>query len=243
MAESFYQAGDVPPAITQAQDGDLVYTLGTALSHAVGGTITHIRWYGADSPDATVPVALYVGGLLVGSGTEASPVSGWQETALTVPVEVDPDVVFIPAVAVNRYVATGSFFGSEQVRGDFTAPASAGRLSTAGSPPQLPDTPTASAFFVDVVLEPSSVAAAEGVADVGLGLAVAATGRRTSAGAAALGVALGVAAVGRAPARGTVALGLGLAVAAVGSDGESSTVVRPNAGTVTRPYVGIVSRP
>lgn len=224
MAESFYGPGDIPPALTQQQDGDLVYTLGQAMSHAVGGTITHIRWYGADSPDATVPVALYVGGELVASGTEASPVSGWQETALGAGYDVDADEVFIPAAVLNRYVATGSFFASEVVRGDFTAPAEAGRLTTAEDPPQLPDTPTATAFFIDVVLEPASVDPAEGSADVALVLAVAAVGRAPARGSAALTLGLALSAAGPAtPTPGTLAAGTTAATLTATAPGATLT--------------------
>lgn len=157
VAESFY-AAEVTPGTSQQQDGDQVYTLGEARSHSVGGLITHIWWYGADSPDATVPVGLYVGGVLVGSGTEASPVSGWQMTALSSPVAVDADEVFIPVTVVNRYVFTAGYFASEVTSGDFTSPANAGRLSTAESPPQSPTTEVATSYLVDVVLEPTEAA-------------------------------------------------------------------------------------
>lgn len=60
-------------------------------------------------------------------------------------------------------------------------------------------------------------ATAEGTADLGLDLAVAAAGAAQHDGAAVLGLGLAVAAQGAAPAQGTVTLSLGLGVAATGA--------------------------
>jgi len=65
---------------------------------------------------------------------------------------------------------------------------------------------------------------AEGTADVGLNLAVAATGARDSDGVAALGLGLALAGTGARDSDGVAALGLGLAVATSGAQPASGMV-------------------
>jgi len=87
---------------------------------------------------------------------------------------------------------------------------------------ELPPAPAQGSADLGIGLAVAAVgaAAARGVVALGLDLAVAAAGARDSAGAAALGLGMSAAAAGARASRGTAALGLSLGIGATGSDGS-----------------------
>lgn len=209
------------PVVGDAND-NTVYTMGTRFTPAVDGQITHIRWFypaSAQPGGAPVQATLYRNS---NSSQLATPVDmpnpgtpgAWNQVALSSPVAVSAGVEYTAAILTpGRYVATNSF-PWPVVNGDLSTPTAAGRFSASPSF-TFPTNNANGNYFVDVVFSTGDDPA-EGVAALGLDLAVAATGQADRAGVAAADLGLAVAASGSAPAQGVVALGLGLALDTTG---------------------------
>lgn len=253
MADSIFTTQ--VPVIADANDAT-AYTLGTKWSANVAGEITHGRWYfPGTAPSGPVDWVLYddVSQAELGRATFTSTAPGWQTVALATPVSYPtPGVEWIAAVETpDRYVATVNFFttSGNVVSGALTAPADAhnGRLGVGSVYPA--GTFNDSCYFADLVFAPAGTPH-QGAADIGVDLAIAATGARVSAGDAAAALALDLSAVGHRAAAGDAPISVILSVTATGSGGRAlahrvnaGTVQRPDAGTVLRPNLGMVARP
>jgi len=233
------------PAILDGDDGT-DYTLGTEFERSNDGSITHGRWYCPDPAPVSAQFVLYA----VTGGTElARAVFGtltpgaWNTVELPSPVAYVAGTNLVAAVYTpSFYTATASFFTGDLVNDDITAPgATNGRLGNTDEYPSMVSGNDA-CFFADIVFASGEVEPAEGVAELGLALTVAAAGARASAGAAVLGVQLDVAAAGARDSAGAAAAQLELAVAAAGARASVGTaaagIVFTIAAVGARPSLG-----
>lgn len=243
MAESFYTDADLIGA--GDSDDATGLTLGDVMKFDVSGTVTDIRFRSNALSSGT-----YIGALfpVTGNDPPASPpaelaqatfgaITGgaWNTVALPAGgVAVSAGVPYRPAVytAVGKYVAKSGFhLAGDVTRGHITAlgnGSSAGGFTVANGTfnyatgLSYPSSQFGAAtYFVDLVFVPDASGPSEGLADAGLGLAIAAVGGADHAGIAGLGLDLAVAATGVAPgvapSQGVAAVTLGMAVAAVGT--------------------------
>lgn len=163
---------EVPASLDSADSPDN-YTLGTYMFSSVPGTITHVRWPfpvtaqpGDVAPKANVfrtadsskaggaDVLFPLPGTL---STLSPPTPAWNQVALSVPVHVDTNEVFCPAVWTPlRYVATSAFFTSNYTNAPLTALSAGGRFVSGAS--GNVDFPLSGfnngCYFVDVVFIP-----------------------------------------------------------------------------------------
>lgn len=222
--------GNETPVVVNGNDGD-DYALGTVVQVASGvvGIIIKARQY-FSNPLPSGPVTWHVSDLatldLLGSYTFTSPGSGWVEQNCTPIPITGPRNLLVWCGTPDGYVYTnGKFTSAAIVSGPLTAPKSAddpqgignGRFGgDSTSPPGA--TSGATAYYADFVFE---VLPPQGQAAFTLGLAPAGTGARDSAGVAAVGLGLAVAATGDAPPippnEGAAELGLVLVLAGTGS--------------------------
>jgi len=219
--------------VTHNQYDSTVYSLGSYLTAAVAGTVTHIRRWSptvAIQPSGdTVKAALYDWdtGVKISLTPDVAFTSGiqdwWDYVALDPPVHVSAGTNFAPAIRTEAYVSsTGASSPWPITSGDLSAATGAGRFNDQDDLDPAVNFPASvfnnGCYFVDVVFVPDSGdTPAEGQAALGIGLAVAATGARPSEGAAGAGIGLAVASQGAARAEGQVALSLGLAVTSTGA--------------------------
>jgi uncharacterized protein DUF4082 len=249
MAQSLFTS-EVP--VSQDLTDGIVLMLGTYITPAVAGTVTHIRFRFPETTQATVKGALFRvsdSAKLSADATFTSPVlDDWNTAELASPVLVEAGEVYCPAVRILRYTnSAGGATPLPVTNGDLSAALDAGHYSTFDPDTSVtfPNNPAGDSgcYFVDLVFtaaEPSEGTAdvglalavtatggraAEGSADAGLALAVAAAGGRAAEGSAALSLALAVAATGEAETGGSAALGLSLAVLARGSNGDAGRPV------------------
>jgi hypothetical protein len=210
-----------------------VYSLGSYITAAVAGTVTHIRRWSptaATQPSgATVKGALFdwSTGSQLNTGTNPAFTSGiqdwWDYAELPTPVHVSAGAQICPVIRTEAYAnSPGASSPWPITSGDLSAASGAGRFNDQDDLDPGVFFPSSAfnngCYFVDVVFVPDSGDAPhEGQAALGLGLAVVATGAAEHDGAAALGLGLAVAAQGAAQHAGTVALSLGLAVAGSGA--------------------------
>lgn len=240
MAESFYTDGDLSGAGDNFDATGV--TLGDALTFDVPGTVTHIRfratvaqsggtYVGALYPiTASDPPGVPPSDLAQATAGAISP-GDWNLVALPGGgVSVLANTPYRPAMysSVGRYVSRSGFHsGGDITRGHITSIGNNGSAAglTIGNGSfnyatglSFPRSGTGAAYFVDVVFEPSGTPdPSEGAADLGLGLAVAATGSATRAGTADVGLALAVAAAGARPSQGRAAVILDLSPAGAGA--------------------------
>lgn len=219
--------------VNRAAYDSTVYSLGSYITAAVAGTVTHVRRWSpnvSSQPSGdTVKGALFEfdGGTKLSSATDAAFTSGienwWDYVPLDPPVHVNAGAHIAPAIRTEAYTnTTGASSPWPVTSGDLSTSTEAGRFND-----QNDDDPTVTfpsnsfnsgCYFVDVVFVPDSGDTPhEGQAALTLGLAVAAEGAATHEGAAALGLGLAVAASGATRHEGSVALTLTLGVAASGA--------------------------
>lgn len=231
MAESLFTSQT--PVSGNINDGT-TYTLGTVWTPAVDGTVTHLRMFAPTSaPAGPVVGVLYrldsdtTGVELSRATFGALALGGWNTVELPSAVSVSAGSYYVACyITPDRFVLTLDMFTtSAVVNGNLTAPQSGvpygnGRLHVGDGFPEITSGDRA-CYFADVVFEVGAgPSPAQGSADFGVDLAVAAEGGRDSAGDADLAVAFTVAAQGSAPdispAAGSVGLAVTLAVAAHG---------------------------
>lgn len=188
-------------------DGNVNWLRWRCPSSAPGVTPQFRIYDAANNVVATVPLD---GAVATGAWNQGTPGSPIALTAGT----------YRASINTTTYLARANFFsGGPIVRGDITGVQ--GRFANGVA---APGGGTNSAYFVDIDFGDAPVDPAEGSVAIGLGLAVAATGGRSSSGVVALGAGLAVAATGSRASRGSAAVGLGLAVAASGSSPARGTV-------------------
>lgn len=230
VAETLF-SGQEP--VTHNQYDSTVYSLGSYLTAAVAGTITHIRrWSPATSSQpsgVTVKGALFNAdtGVKLSPSTDGAFTSGiqdwWDYLELDTPIHVSAGANIAPAIRTEAYAhSNGASTPWPITSGDLSAASNAGKFTDQDDLDPAVVFPTSSfnnaAYFVDVVFVPDSGdVPAEGQAALGIGLAVAATGSRAAEGAAGVGLGLAVASAGAARAEGVVALSLGLGVTSTGA--------------------------
>lgn len=230
VAETLF-SGQEP--VTHNQYDSTVYTLGSYITAAVAGTITHIRRWSPNTSSqpsgATVKGALFdwSTGTKLTPSTDGAFTSGiqdwWDYLELDTPIHVSAGAQIAPAIRTEAYASSnGASTPWPITSGDLSAASSAGRFNDQDDLDPSVVFPTSSfnnaGYWVDVVFVPDSGdVPAEGQAALGLGLAVASTGAAPAEGAAGVGIGLAVASQGAARAEGQVALSLGLAVTSTGA--------------------------
>jgi hypothetical protein len=236
VAETLFSSQE---PVTHNQYDTTTYSLGSYITAAVAGTVTHVRrWSPATSSQpsgVTVKAALYdwSDGSKLTSGSDVAFTSGiqdwWDYAELATPIHVSAGAQICPAIRTEAYVSsTGASSPWPITSGDLSAATGAGHFrdmaGLPGGPGANPDTTFPDSvfnngcYFVDVVFVPDSGdAPAEGQAALTLGLAVAATGAAPAEGSAGVGLGLAVASAGSARAEGQVALSLGLGITSAGA--------------------------
>jgi hypothetical protein len=220
--------GTEVPANLNNNDLPDKYSLGTRFQPAVDGQATHGEWYfPITSPSQPVQIGIFRNSdeVLLGSTTFAGGESaGRHQVAFSPAIDLVAGVEYTVAIwSSDTYVSTSGYFASDKTSGDLYCPAVAGRFLVSASL-DFPDQSFGNAnYWPDLIFVPDSDPA-EGSAALGLDLAVAATGARSSSAVAALGLGLAVASSGSISAEGQAAAGLGLAVAASGARPASGTV-------------------
>lgn len=249
MAESIFTSQT--PADANISD-DTTYTLGTVWTPAADGVVTHLRMFAPTSaPSGSVIGVLYrvdsdTTGVELARATFGTLTLGdWNAVALPSPVPVFAGSYYAACyVTPDRFVITTAFFAAgSTVNGSLTAPQSGspygnGRFHVGDGFPDV-TSGERSCYFADVVFE-AGAPAAQGTADVGVGLSVGAAGGRGSAGVVVLELALVASVSGSAPEVGPAAGAAGVVVTlgvaghgrAPGSGGgcfpygETATVIR-----------------
>jgi hypothetical protein len=219
-------AWPAPPGVTDANDGTQCYNMGRVFTLTADAPVVGVEWRVPDSvatPNGPHAIALWD----VTSGTrlaykEITPTPGGAEQFLFDVGDIHDGLtteVLLASVYMNHYCYnTSEMIGATSPSGTIVAdemlliPFNGGAAIA-----PIPDSGTALNFYVSPIVNAGGDPPNEGSADVGLGLAVAATGARDSEGSAALGLGLAVAATGARDSEGAAALGLGLAVSATGS--------------------------
>jgi hypothetical protein len=229
-AETLF-SGQVPASV--ANDDSTVYSLGSYITAAVAGTVTHLRRWAPSVPQPggnTVLGALFdwSTGTKISNATDAAfgstQLDWWDYVALDPPVHVSAGAQICPAVRTEAYAATtGGASPWPFTSGDLSAASGAGRFNDMGvfgfgAPVPFPSSAFSNGcYFVDVVFVPDGDIVGEGSAALGLGLAADAAGAATHDGTTDTGLVLAVAAGGAVQHAGSVAMTLDLAVAATGS--------------------------
>lgn len=177
------------------------------------GNVNWLRWRcPSAAPGVTPAFRIYdAGGSTVATvaldGAVAT--SAWNQGTPVAPIALTAGT-YRMSINTTEYLARANFFsGGPIVRGAITGVQ--GRFANGIAPPGGASN---SAYFVDIDF--SAAGPAEGAAAVGLGLAVAAAGRRTSRAVAAVVIDLAPVAVGARRSASGVTVGLGLAVAGAG---------------------------
>lgn len=219
--------------INHAAYDSTVYSLGSYITAAVAGTVTHVRRW---SPNvANQPTIPFVKGALfdydttakISNATDAAFTSGiqdwWDYVELDPPVHVSAGAHIAPAILTESYVnSTGAQSPWPVTSGDLSTSTEAGRFVDQDDADPTVNFPSSSfnsgCYFVDIVFVPDGGdVPAEGQAALGIGLAVASTGAAPAEGAAGVGIGLAVASEGAARAEGVVALSLALGVTSSGA--------------------------
>lgn len=213
------------PVVQDANDGT-DYTLGTEMRRSTSGQIIRGRWWCPITPPTGTPdFVLYDGAGnelhrqswpgLVGGQWNVTP--EFEIAGTPTPVDYNANDVVVPSVYTSgQYAATvdpAFWNGGDLVNGDITAPgATNGRLSGTDS---YPSNVVDLCFFVDLVFADDTPP--EGTAELGLDLAVAATGVVDSDGQAALELDLALAATGSINADGQAGAEIALSLASSGA--------------------------
>lgn len=230
VAETLF-TGQEP--VTHNQYDGTVYSLGSYITAAVAGTVTHIRRWSPNTSSqpsgATVKGALFdwSTGTKLTPSTDGAFTSGiqdwWDYLELDPPIHVSAGAQIAPAIRTEAYASSnGAATPWPITSGDLSAESGAGRFNDQDDLDPSVVFPTSAfnnaGYWVDVVFVPDSGdTPAQGQAALGLGLAVAAAGSADHQGTTDTGLALAVAASGAARHEGAVALSLGLGVAASGA--------------------------
>jgi hypothetical protein len=230
VAETLF-SGQEP--VNHAAYDSTVYSLGSYLTAAVAGTVTHVRrWSPAVANQPSIPFVKgalfdYDTGIKISSATDAAFTSGiqdwWDYVELDPPVHVSAGAHIAPAILTESYTnSTGASSPWPVTSGDLSAATGAGRFNDQDDLDPTVTFPSSAfnngCYFVDVVFVPDSGdTPAEGQAALGLGLAVTSTGAAPAEGSAGVGIGLAVASAGAARAEGVVALSLGLGVTSTGA--------------------------
>jgi hypothetical protein len=219
-------AWPAPPEVADANDGTQCYNMGRVFSLTADAPVVGVEWRVPDSvatPNGPHAIALWdqTSGIRL-AYKEVTPTPGAPEQFLFDVGDIHPGLTtetLVASVYMNHYCYnTSEHIGATSPSGTVVAdemlliPFNGGAALA-----PIPDSGTTLNFYVSPIVDVGGDPPNEGSADVGLGLAVAATGARDSEGAAALGLGLAVAATGARDSESAATLGLGLAVAASGS--------------------------
>lgn len=99
------------------------YNMGLVFNVSQPGQVTHIRfWYTATDTFSPVTVRLYrqSDGAILGSGSTATPASGWNEVALSSPVSISSGINYVAAATCRRFHSESSYYTSAVTNGPIT---------------------------------------------------------------------------------------------------------------------------
>jgi hypothetical protein len=226
------------PASVDVYDGGQDYDLAVGWQCAVAGSVLGVEWFApTNAPGVTTVAKLWrVSDNALLASKVFTPVLGVRQQILfDTPVPITVGTGYRVSVYTDRFTLTFEYPGWPITSGNLSTANPDGWLAVgAGFPDNGPRT---ALYHVSPVVQTGEAPPAEGSAAVGLNLAVAGAGARSSAGAGAValnlavagagarasagvgtvGVNLAVAGAGARPAAGAAALGLDLAVAGAGS--------------------------
>ena len=146
------------PVLTNQADG-VAYELGMKFQSAVPGAINAIRYW----KDANEPASGHTGHIWGASGNLLATVnftgetaSGWQQQALSMPLNVQAGTTYVVSVnIVSHYVATGAGLAAAVVNGDLSSVAD-GQNGVFGNAGLFPTQSfNSSNYFRDVVFTPT----------------------------------------------------------------------------------------
>jgi hypothetical protein len=215
----------VAPSVTDANDGTQCYNMGRVFTLTADAPVVGVEWRVPDSvatPNGTHAVALWD----QTSGTrlayqEVVPTPGDYQQFLFDPGDIHDGLTtetLIAAVYMNHYcydadegIGSTSPSGTA-VAGEMLLVPFNGGAATA----PIPDQATTLNFYVSPIVSVGDDPA-EGSADIGLDLSLAATGARDSAGSVDIDLGLSLAATGSSPNGGSAAFSLDLSLAATGA--------------------------
>ena len=147
------------PSSPNDTDG-VPYELGLKFQSAKAGQITAIRYWKAPSETGTHVGRIWTstGSVLASVSFAAETSSGWQQQALSTPLNIQANTTYVVSVNVNSYFSdTQNVLASSVVNGDLSTVAD-GNNGVYGSPNSLPtNSYQNSNYFRDIVFVPNQV--------------------------------------------------------------------------------------
>jgi hypothetical protein len=128
------------PANADATDGGTAYELGTKFRSSKTGQVNAIRYWKAPSETGTHVGRIWsaTGTLLASVNFTGETVSGWQEQALSAPLNIQANTTYVVSVNVNsHYVSTLDALATSIVNGDLSTVAD-GNNGVYGNPGTFP---------------------------------------------------------------------------------------------------------
>lgn len=213
-----------PPSSTDLDDGAQAYNMGVLFSIVAGTDCPGVQWRVPDTvstpPGGTHAISIWNDDTVTRVAyKEFTPVpGGYQDILFDAPVSLSSGVNYVAAVYTVHYTFRAvSPSGVTTPSGNGVA--AAGRLTAyngGAANVGIPDGTFTATYYISPLLVTSDTTP-EGQAAVGVGLAVAAVGGRTSAGAADVGLGLALDARGSATRQGVAAVGVAFALNAAGA--------------------------
>ncbi len=148
------------PSNPNGTDG-VPYELGLKLQSTKAGLITAIRYWKAPSETGTHVGRIWssTGSVLASVSFAAETASGWQQQALSTPLNIQANTTYVVSVSVNSYFAAtdNNALATSVVNGDLSTVAD-GKNGVYGSPNSLPtNSYQNSNYFRDIVFVPNQV--------------------------------------------------------------------------------------
>jgi hypothetical protein len=146
------------PAITNATDGGSDYELGMEFRTATTGTIDAIRYYKAPSETGTHVGRIWSStGQLLASVTFTNETgSGWQQQALSAPLEIQANITYVVSVNANSHFAiTNNGIATTLTNGGISAVADGSNGTYDLDPGQFPTQSLNNNYFRDIVFTPT----------------------------------------------------------------------------------------
>jgi Domain of unknown function (DUF4347)/Domain of unknown function (DUF4082) len=136
------------------------YELGTEFISAKAGKIDAIRYYKAPSETGSHTGSIWSStGTLLGSVAFTNEtVSGWQQQALTTPLNIAANTTYVVSVNANSYFAvSGNAIATTITNGDLSAVADGSNGVYNSTPAAFPTASNNSNYFRDIVFTPTTV--------------------------------------------------------------------------------------
>jgi hypothetical protein len=136
------------------------YELGTEFISAKAGKVDAIRYYKAPSETGSHTGNIWSSaGTLLGSVAFTNETaSGWQQQALTTPINIAANTTYVVSVNANSYFAvSGNAIATTITNGDLSAVADGSKGVYSSTPANFPTASNNSNYFRDIVFTPTTV--------------------------------------------------------------------------------------